>query len=294
MSNWTEHKERGSLGLIRLAAYLCRHCHPNWISPLLFPIACYFFFSSKEVKHTSMLFFQKATGNSRSSDYFKQLYCFSRTIMDRFYLLAGQSHHYSVNSHGRDLLLKKAQEGRGIILLGAHLGSFEACQMLAKERVSLDVHIVAYFGASKKIRSTLNTLNPEQAKKVIDPTHPDAIFKMREVIERGGILAILADRVGIGDKTSSVNFMGSEAEFPAGPYLLAHILGCPVYAFFGLLARPYHYENHIECIADKVYLPRQCRQEKLIEYTQTYANHLAHYARQYPYNWFNFYDYWKR
>lgn len=294
MAEWVDKKERGSLHLMRLVCFLCRYLNPRLMSPLLFPIVCYFYCSSNEVKAASLQFFEKVKGEASSRDYFRQLYYFSRTILDRFFILSGNTSMYDVKGHGRELLLAEKKRGRGAILLGAHLGSFEACRMLLKDKAAVDVYIVAYFGASQKIRSILDTLNPEQAKRVIDPTHPDAVFKMREVIEQGGILAILADRVGLGDKSVAVDFFGEKVNFPAGPYLLAHILACPVYTFFGLLSKPYHYDTYLECLAERVELPRATRQQALAEYAQSYANKLESYCHKNPYNWFNFFHYWKK
>lgn len=295
MAEWVGKKERGSLGFMRLACFLCRHVHPRLMSSLLFPIACYFYISSKEVRTSSMQFFKKIRGTAASSwDCFRQLYCFSRTIMDRFFILLGKTSHYHVVGHGRDLLLQEKEQGRGIILLGAHLGSFEACRILLKDKAELDVYIVAYFGDSQKIRSMLDILNPEQAQKVIDPTDSDAVFKMRDVIEQGGILAILGDRVGLGDRSVEVSFLDEPLHLPTGPYLLAHVLKCPIYTFFGLLSKPYHYDNYLDCLTDQVLLPRKHRQEALADYAQLYADRLAYYCQKNPYNWFNFYHYWDK
>jgi predicted LPLAT superfamily acyltransferase len=294
MAEWVEKKERGSLWMMNVICFLCRKTSPRLLSPLLLLIVSYFYVSSSEVRRSSLQFFDKVTGKARSRDYFRQLYCFSRTLLDRFYILLGKTEYYSVTGHGRELLLAEKKRRRGIILLGAHLGSFEACRIFLKDKASLDVHIVAYFGASQKIRTTLDLLDPEQANRVIDPTDSDAVFKMREVIESGGVLAILADRVGLGDKTVGVRFFGEQVNFPAGPYLLAHVLGCPVYSFFGLLSKPYHYDNYLECLAERVVLPRKNRQEALSEYAQRYADKLEYYCQKNPYNWFNFYDFWKK
>jgi len=294
MAEWVEKKERGSLWMMNIACFLCKNMSPRLLAPLLLVIVSYFYVSSSDVKQSSFQFFEKVRGKARSRDYFRQLYFFSRTLLDRFYILLGKTECYSVTGHGRALLLAEKERGRGVILLGAHLGSFEACRVFLKDKVALDVHIVAYFGASQKVRTTLNLLDPEQAKRVIDPTDADAVFQMREVVERGGILAILADRVGLGDKTVTVDFFGEPVKFPAGPYLLAHVLGCPVYSFFGLLSKPYHYDNYLECLTERVVLPRKDRQQALSEYAQSYADKLEYYCRKNPYNWFNFFDFWKK
>ncbi|MDQ6993887.1 MAG: hypothetical protein Q9M31_10455 [Mariprofundus sp.] len=292
MSEWTEKNERGSLWTMRLMLLLCHHTGHWLVRPLLIPIAIYFLLTSPKTRASSLRFYTKVLGHSHWCDYYRQLHCFAQTLLDRIFILSGDTKRFTVTGQGREILIEAQQQGRGMILLGSHLGSFEACRVLAREKAGVEIHIVAYFGSSQKIRAILDELNPELANRIIDPTEPEAIFKMREVIEKGGILAILADRVGIGDKKTTAQFFGDAVALPSGPYLLAHILGCPVYTFFGLLSAPYHYESCIELLTERVSLPRNARQQALDGYVQCYANRLEHYCRKQPYNWFNFYDYW--
>jgi len=296
MSEWIEKKERGSLWTMRLMLFLCRHTGPWLVRPLLYPIVAYFFLTSTEARAASRRFYKRVKGDSGRlagwADYYRQLLCFARTLLDRIFILSGNTKRYRVNSQGREMLIEEQARGNGMILLGSHLGSFEACRMLVRQEAGLDVHMVAYFGGSRKIRSVLDELAPDLVGRIIDPTEPDAVFRMRDVVEGGGVLAILADRVGFGEKRAEARFFGEAIELPAGPYLLAHALGCPVYSFFGLLAGGHRYDSYVERIADRVTLPRQQRQEALNDYAQNYADQLEKYCRRYPYNWFNFYDYW--
>jgi predicted LPLAT superfamily acyltransferase len=293
MGKWVEKKERGSLWMMRLMLFLCRRVSQAVIRPLLYPIVVYFFFTSADTRSASLRFYKKVNGKSSALDYFRQLLCFAETLLDRIYILSGNSDSYQVNATGREMLIEEHQRGRGLILLGSHLGSFEACHVLVREKAGLDVYIVAYFAGSQKIRKILDELNPGLSSRIIDPTEPDAIFRMREVVEAGGVLAILADRVGIGEKLTTARFFGEETKFPAGPFLIAHILGCPVYSFFGLLSGHCQYDTYLERVAERIELPRKLRQQALNAYVQGYAERLEHFCRQYPYNWFNFYDYWK-
>jgi len=263
------------------------------VRPLLYPIVAYFSLTSSATRAASLRFYSQVRGHASWKDFFSQLLCFARTLLDGIFILSGDTDDYTVTSHGREMLIEEQKRGNGMILLGSHLGSFEACRILVREKAGLNVHMVAYFGGSQKIRSILDELNPGLADRVIDPTEPDAIFRMRDVIENGGVLAILADRVGIGDKKASARFFGKQIDLPAGPYLLAHVLGCPVYSFFGLLAGKNHYDSYVERVAERIVLPRQGRKQALDAYVQNYADRLEYYCRKYPYNWFNFFDYWK-
>ena len=91
---------------------------------------------------------------------------------------------------------------------------------------------------------------------------------------------------------SAVNLVVQQARFPSGPFLLAHLLNCPVYLVFALFTEPNRYDVHCELFADAIRLPRATREESVRAYAQKYASRLEHYVREAPQNWFNFYDFW--
>jgi len=292
MNQWVSEKERGSLWTIRFMFRLCSSRY-RWLAELLlYPVVGYFFLTAGRRWQASRHFFEHATGHFSPADHYRQLMCFARSLIDRVAILSGEASRFQVNSHGREQLIEVQQRGQGVILLGSHLGNFEASKILLKERTDINVHVVAYFGSSQKIRNVLDQLHPELAAQVIDPTEPDAVFRMRDVIEAGGILAILGDRTGIGDTTLQVNFMDKPALLPAGPYFLAAILHCPVYCFFGLRVDDGEYHSYIIKLADRIQLSRGQRHEQAQLHAQHFADLLADKARRYPYNWFNFYEFW--
>ena len=105
----------------------------------------------------------------------------------------------------------------------------------------------------------------------------------------------------LGDRTTSgqpdarvvvVPFLGADAAFPAGPWLIAHALRCPVYFVAGVFTPPNHYALHFELLADEVRLDRNDRAGSLARYVRVYAAMLEAHVRAAPMNWFNFYDFW--
>ena len=292
MSEWIAARDRGSSLLIKFMIWLCQRRYRWLVSLLLYPIAAYFFITGRTAHKASRHFFTLAKGRSHWSDYYRQLLCFSRALVDRVIILAGDAGQFQVNPSGREELMAARREGRGIIMLGSHLGNFEACKLLARDRMSIDIHIVAYFAGSTKIRQALDAINPGLQHNFIDPTEPDAVFRMRDVIDKGGVLAILGDRTGIGEKQVTVDFMGQPARFPTGPYYLAAILHCPIFCFFGLRVDDYKDDTYVVKLADRIQLPRGQRQLQAQIHAQQFADLLASKARDYPYNWFNFYEFW--
>lgn len=292
MSEWKQRKERGSLWAMRFMHWLCKY-HFEWlIHLLLHPIALYFLLTSRTVRSASESYFQHVQGRYSWLDHYKQLLCFSHSLVDRVMILMGRGHLYTVESQGRELLLEVQEKKQGGILLGAHMGNFEAGNALAKSCAGLTIYIVTHYDQSKKIRAVLDEINPEMNQRVIDLSQSDAVFKMRDVVESGGLLAILADRTDEG-KRVCVDFMGAKAELPAGPYLLAGALQCPVFCFFALRTGYHHYQSYTIKIADKFDISRKNREQQLIVYAQQYASILEEYARKYPYHWFNFFDFWQ-
>jgi predicted LPLAT superfamily acyltransferase len=222
---------------------------------------------------------------------------FVRCTLDAFFLVSGKTAPFKATRTGHDYLEALRKEKRGAILLGAHLGSFYAMRIeSANERLPL--HALMYTANARMLNDALSKLDPESAARIL-PLDPggelQSLLRVRELIEEGALIAILGDRVPKDpspDRVVRVPFLGREASFPAGPFLLASMLRCPVYLTFGLSRDPDTYDLYCEPFADPVVLPRGNRQEALRSYVQAYAERLEHFARKHPDNWFNFYDFW--
>lgn len=219
---------------------------------------------------------------------------FAHVAVDRLFLIAGKDRDLVFESHGTEHLRAAQETGRGAILLGAHLGSFEAMRRVARGR-NYRVNVVGYFKNAAAINDTLRKVNPDLDTRLIeiDPGGVDFVLTLRECIEKGEFVAILADRVGLGGKTTEVDFLGEKAPFPLGPYLLASTLRCPVFLTFGLFTEPNRYDLYCEPFADRIELPRGGREQAASEYAARYVRRLEAYCRKAPDNWFNFYDFWK-
>ena len=74
--------------------------------------------------------------------------------------------------------------------------------------------------------------------------------------------------------------------------LLASVLRAPVILFYGIYRGGNRYDIYFELFADQVTVDRNNRSADIQRWTQGYVDRLEHYARQAPYNWFNFYNFW--
>ena len=114
-----------------------------------------------------------------------------------------------------------------------------------------------------------------------------------ERVERGEFVVIAGDRVPVSDnpRVALAPFLGQTAAFPVGPYVMASVLGCPLYTMFATREGD-SYGLHFERLREQVALPRKGREAALAELAGEYAARLEHHARRAPLDWFNFYDFW--
>jgi predicted LPLAT superfamily acyltransferase len=301
---WNHRAERGSDLLIRLAIWLTLRLGWRIGRALLYPITAYYFLAAPGPRRASALFLRRALGRpARAGDVFRHLFAFAGMLLDRVFLLAGRTEGFAVSVNGRDHLAAAVAAGRGVVLLGAHLGSFEALRAFGRS-APVPVRMLMYRANAGAFSQAMERLDPGLADAVIEIGAPEAMLQVREAVARGEIVGILADRApepprGAAEGRASaagravrVSFLGGEVGFPAGPFLLAAGLGVPVLLFFGLCTGPRRYELCFEPFAARLDLPRAERAEALRRAVLCYAERLAACARAHPFQWFNFHDLW--
>ena len=293
---WLSQGERGSALLIatgyRLAALLGRPLMRLFVSM----VALWYRLIDRKAVAASRVWLTRVNGSPPGFwAIYRHLRVFAQVTLDRVFLLTGKTGAFKFTNTGHENLSQALSEGRGALLVGAHLGSYEAMRAGGMAD-KVPIQIMGYFKNARMINALMSDLNPEQAANVIhlgvDPI--GATIKAKGCIEKGHLVAILADRVGLNDKVVSADFLGAKADFPTGVFIMASAMKCPVYLVFGLYKEPNEYHLHCEPFADLISLPRKDRQVHLQKLVQRYAARVEHYARQAPNNWFNFFDFWKQ
>jgi predicted LPLAT superfamily acyltransferase len=297
---WTDVGERGSVLAIQTAIFVATFFGRTVGRAIARLVAFYYWlFAARARTHARDYLRRVLQREPSSGEVFTQILRFAQTTLDAFFLVAGKTAPFRVTTTGHQHLASLRDGKRGAILLGAHLGSFYA--MRAQSDVeNLPLYAVVYTKNARRINDALERIDPGKNAKLIQMGEGiDFVLRIKELIEGGAIVAILADRAPAstgegGARTVTARLLGSPARFPAGPYLLASMLRCPVYLTFGLYRDPNRYDLYCEPFAERIELPRKEREEALASYAQRYADRLEHYVRLAPDNWFNFYDFWER
>lgn len=292
---WLGTAEKGSLLGMRATLLLVGLLGRRLTRLVLPVIALYFVLLHGDARRASRRWLRRVGAPHGRAAVWRHVLRFAQVTLDRVLFLRGDTAGFAVEHVGQEHLRALRASGRGGLLVGAHLGSFEAMRALA-ERHGFPVRILAYEKNARKINALLRGLRPDLDVKVIEvePGAPWPALQAAEAIERGELVALLADRTGLGDRTATVPFLGRPATFPAGPWALAAALRCPVLLTFGLHRPPDRYELVAEPLPGASEpLPRgAAREAALAERVALFARRLEHHARRVPDNWFNFFDIW--
>jgi predicted LPLAT superfamily acyltransferase len=290
---WLDVAEVGSVWGIRFVVGLCMVFGRRLARAFLRVLVFYYVCLHVTARRASRDYLQRIGQPASFGAVYRHFVTFADVALDRLLFAAGKVSLFEVTTNGHEHLERLARDKRGALLLGAHLGSFEAMRAGATSE-SLPINMVVNFKNAQRIQAVIEQLDPHANLRLIsvDESSMDFVLRIRECIERGEMVAILADRVGPGSRATEAQFLGDSAQFAAGPFILASVLRCPVYLTFGLYRGGQRYELYCEPFADQIELPRKTRDQALRGVAQQFAARLEHYARMAPDNWFNFYDFW--
>jgi len=293
MSEWTQQKERSNPFTLKLIRYIALNISRVFARFLLWPITLYFFVGSPSARFSSHHYLRRVRGcKGNAWEIICHIHHFSAVILDRVYFLTDQFERFSIEIFDEEILDEAVAQGKGAILLGSHVGSFEVLRCVALRRKKLPLKILMYQDHNAMITQLLDELNPDVAASVINLAKPTALLEMKEALEQGCLIGMLGDRVLKGEKNVPCDFLGEKVNFPAGPFKLATMLNVPVIGFFGIYTGSNHYEIHHTLLYDGKKTADDQDEMTVDILTQEYANSIESMVQRYPYNWFNFYDYW--
>jgi predicted LPLAT superfamily acyltransferase len=293
--DWKQRREGGGRFAIWLIRSIGRYGGRGVARSLLPFITVYFLLRRSAERRDSQAYLTRVLGRRATWwDVARHIHCFASTILDRVFLLGGQLERFEVGVSGLESLHVPLDGGRGLLLLGSHLGSFEVLRVLARRRPDYAIRVVLDKGHNPAMTQLLDELNPEIAAGVIDAGQdgPALMLQIQQALQSGALVALLADRVHSGEHSVDAPFLGDPARFPLTPLQVAAALKVPVVLGFGLYRGGNRYDLVFEPFSDGLDIPRPRRNAEIAALIRRYAERLEHHARSAPFNWFNFYDFW--
>jgi predicted LPLAT superfamily acyltransferase len=303
---WTHVAERGSLLGLRITVTCYRLFGRSLSLILVHCIVTYFFLTGKAARAATRAYQRRVvemfgTGTQLGADpgmwqCFQQFRAFALAVFDRIVMWFGDEADFRYDVVGIEHYDRLLRPDRGAIVIGAHIGSFDALRALSR-RDGRTVNVLMFTRNAPLINSFFQQLSRDSEVRVIqaDAQSLDTVLRIRACIERGELVAMLGDRVEPGDhgRRCRVSLLGGSVELPTAPYILAGLLGCPLFFMVALREPEGSYRISAEVLAETVEFARGEREKQVRELAAAYADRLEHYCATRPYQWFNFFDYWE-
>lgn len=298
---WWKKQERGGAFFLRPSLFLVQIL-PEFALKLIVKIVVWFYYIFSKNERENIAEFRrnlsKFAGSQtlKGTSVFSHFEAFGGAICDKFRVWKGKikDSELEIIDLGR---IKSELIGakKGQILLTAHLGNVEICKALGARVDGFRMVILAYDKNSREFNEVLKRISQNDGSvrmMLVNELDVAAMLELKNIVESGEHIGIMGDRTPLGgDKAARVKFLGKEASFNYGPYLIAGILGVKISS---LWCQKIDGKFRIELVplASAVKLGRD-KAAAAREYLQIYVRELENRCKQTPAQWFNFFDFWR-
>ncbi|PKR57733.1 glycosyltransferase family 2 protein [Thalassospira lohafexi] len=302
-NHWSEIDERGMYFGVRFLGWVYRIAGRQVCLAIMLPVITYFYLTGGIARRASRAFLTRAHQNGAPVtptrwNSFRHFLRFGESALDKIAAWCGELKIDDLElPDDADNLFAYMPRDQAAVLLVSHFGNMELVRAIASRDRDFRVNVLLHQKNAARFGRVLQKLAPESQVDLIEVTDigPDTAIMLRERVERGEWIVIAADRVAIGarDKFVSVPFLGEDANFPQGPFVLAYLLQCPVYMAAAWRTGK-RFKIEWQKLADSLTLPRKNRTDAIAGYASQYAQWLEKIVVTEPLQWFNFHDFWAK
>lgn len=212
---------------------------------------------------------------------------FAEVVIDKFAMYAGK--HFDVEVEGLDEFNALAAREEGFLHLSSHIGNYEIAgySLVSKQKM---IHAVVYAGEKASVMENRNHMFVKTNIRMIlmkpDMSH---LFEIDNAICQGDIISFPTDRNHGSARSIEHLFLGRKAHFPQGPFTVATMRGVKVLAVNVMKEGWTKYRVYVTPLPYDDTLPRK---EQIRQLADGYVMELEKRLRQYPTQWYNFYEFW--
>lgn len=253
----------------------------------------YLLFSFKSTQSSFNYFNKRLKYGTLKSVYkvYQNYNLLGQTLIDKVVVKAGIPNKFTFNLDGIHNLHAIAAQKQGGMLLTAHIGNWETASHLLKD-IDARINLVVFDGEDESIKEYMDSVTGKSPLNYIvikdDMSH---IFKISEAFLNEELVCMPADRFMAGNKTVTKNFLGEDALFPVGPFMLATKFQVPVSFVYGMKESTFHY--HFFASEPKEYIDTD-DSPAVDQLINDFVNRMEAKVKTYPDQWFNYYDFWHK
>jgi predicted LPLAT superfamily acyltransferase len=262
----------------------------------LYPVVLFYTFSARAARAASLDYQARLFGPAKGPlDRFGRAYrhflAFARTMVDKALLATRGAKLFTSRHDGLEHLKAAAAAGKGAILLTAHLGNWDVAGELLDGRVNVPLALVAYKGEEERLAKYLARASGPKPRIIAVGDSDLASLDILHALRDGSFIAIQGDRP-VDPRVVRVPFLGADAPFPVGPFVVAAVSHAPLISTFNMQVGRTAYHFIADPPRSYAFDRSRDKSEQLREWVAEYAQRLERLVREHPYQWFNFYDFW--
>ena len=313
-THWTDEAEVIKTNKpLKLVLVLLKYIPGFVYRALIFPVTVFYYIFAKSARKAAVQYQKQLrlfTGRKippRISSY-RQIVSFAFCIIEKMEGWLGKVKFDRIQYHNDDIddILNLLRSGKGALLITSHLGNMELLRSLAdynQQLVGRDVpvYVVMDMQINSNFTETLKSVNPKFSFNVISSNEigPDSIVTLMDAIDNGALVVIAGDRTSahVKEKNLIISFLGKDAKFPYGVFLIPALMKAPLYFMFGLRDKLSLFSSKQNVYIEKCHTdfncPRGEREERIIQCCGEYVARLEKFCILYPYQWYNFFNFWE-
>ncbi len=219
----------------------------------------------------------------------KQFHNFTDVYTHRFIPWAGEKAEFV--REGWEHLDEAVAAKTGAIVVMSHIGNWE----LAAERLNQKgLPIMLFLGAKHKeqVEGIQKEKLAQKGIRIVATDEkeksPFALLEGINFLREGGIVSMTGDRLWGDQSYVTADFLGHEVRLPDTPHLFALMTGAPLMTFFVYQKSQGIYHIKVSKGRKVVAATRADRKKAVLESVQLYADDLARFASEHPYEWHHF------
>ncbi|NLD80014.1 MAG: lysophospholipid acyltransferase family protein [Smithella sp.] len=219
----------------------------------------------------------------------KQFHNFTDVYTHRFIPWAGEKAEFV--REGWEHLDEAVAAKTGAIVVMSHIGNWE----LAAERLNQKgLPIMLFLGAKHKeqVEGIQKEKLAQKGIRIVATDEkeksPFALLEGINFLREGGIVSMTGDRLWGDQSYVTADFLGHEVRLPDTPHLFALMTGSPLMTFFVYQKSQGIYHIKVSKGRKVVAATRADRKKAVLESVQLYADDLARFASEHPYEWHHF------
>lgn len=219
---------------------------------------------------------------------YRNHYIFSQVIIDRFAIWSGKK--YNITVEGEEAFQYLDSQPEGFVQLSAHVGNYEVAGYHLSSKLKR-FNALVFSGEKATVMENRNRMFADRNMRMIsssaDMSH---IFELDNALTSGEIVSMPADRMLGSTKSVTKEFLGLPAKFPLGPFNIATMRGYNVIAVNVVKVK---WNTYAIRVVDLPYDKEASRREQVAQLSEAYVRELERVVRKYPYQWFNFHEFWE-